>query len=44
MKDEYGSDKGKQVFYASVNKKKKNKGLDVGPSVKNKKKNNLPVD
>jgi len=36
MKKEYGEDKGKSVFYATANKKKK-KGIDVGPSKKMKK-------
>ena len=36
MKKEYGADKGKSVFYATANKKKK-KGIDVGPSKKMKK-------
>lgn len=35
MKDEYGDKKGKQVFYATANKKKgknKKKRLGIGPS------------
>lgn len=31
MKGQYGSDKGKKVFYATANKKK---GMDTGPSKK----------
>jgi len=40
MKKEYGADKGKKVFYATANKKKKKKDL-VGPSDNLKKKKNL---
>lgn len=35
MKKEYGDKKGKQVFYATANKKKE--GMDTGPSKKMKK-------
>lgn len=37
MKKRYGSDKGKQVFYATANKR----GLDVGPSDSVKKKHGV---
>lgn len=43
MKKEYGSSKGKSVFYATANKKKK-KGIDTGPSSNFKKKKKLSVD
>ena len=35
MQEEYGEEKGKSVFYATANKKKK-KGINVGPSKKSK--------
>lgn len=33
MKKEYGAEKGKQVFYATANKRKQ-KGISTGPSGK----------
>lgn len=40
MKKEYGSDKGKQVFYATVNKRKKS-SVDIGPSDRMRKKHHV---
>lgn len=40
MKKEYGEEKGKKVFYATANKRKK-KGVDSGPSDKVKRKHGV---
>lgn len=40
MKKEYGSEKGKKIFYATANKRK-NRGIDTGPSMVMRKKHRM---